>query len=107
MQCAATGIKPTDNAFIEAFNSCFRAECPNAHWFVSLADAREKMEDWRNSYSSEERPHGAIGQKTPVITEPRWRSQPAMVSKRRKSNRSKVRPHCNSGDPKFGLTGLQ
>jgi putative transposase len=57
--------KPTDNAFIEAFNSLFRAECLNAHWFLSLADAREKMEDWRKYYN-EERPHGAIGQKPPI-----------------------------------------
>jgi len=57
--------KPTDNAFIEAFNSRFRAECLNTHWFLSLADAREKMEDWRKYYN-EERPHGAIGQKTPI-----------------------------------------
>lgn len=34
--------KPTDNAFIEAFNGRFRAECLNTHWFLSLADAREK-----------------------------------------------------------------
>ena len=39
--------KPTDNAFIEAFNGRFRAECLNAHWFLSLADAREKLEAWR------------------------------------------------------------
>ena len=39
--------KPTDNAFIEAFNGRFRAECLNQHWFLTLADAREKMEDWR------------------------------------------------------------
>jgi putative transposase len=58
--------KPTDNAFIEAFNGRFRAECLNAHWFLSLADAREKMEDWRRYYN-EERPHGAIGQKTPIM----------------------------------------
>jgi len=58
--------KPTDNAFIEAFNSRFRAECLNAHWFLSLADAREKMEDWRKYYN-EERPHGAIGQMPPIM----------------------------------------
>ena len=58
--------KPTDNAFIEAFNGRFRAECLNTHWFLSLADAREKMEDWRKYYN-EERPHGAIGQKTPIM----------------------------------------
>jgi putative transposase len=33
--------KPTDNGFIEALNSKLRAECLNAHWFMSLADARE------------------------------------------------------------------
>jgi putative transposase len=56
--------KPTDNAFIEAFNGRFRAECLNAHWFLSLADAQKKLEDWRKYYN-EERPHGAIGNKTP------------------------------------------
>ena len=58
--------KPTDNAFIEAFNSRFRAECLNAHWFLSLADTKEKMEDWRKYYN-EERPHGAIGNKPPIM----------------------------------------
>ena len=57
--------KPTDNAFIEAFNGRFRVECLNAHWFMNLADARKKMEDWRRYYN-EERPHGAIGQKPPI-----------------------------------------
>ena len=57
--------KPTDNAFIEAFNGRFRAECLNAHWFMSLADARKILEDWRRYYN-EERPHGAIGQKPPI-----------------------------------------
>ncbi len=37
--------KPTDNAFIESFNGSFRAERLNTHWFMSLDDAREKMED--------------------------------------------------------------
>jgi putative transposase len=56
------------------FNGRFRAECLNAHWFLSLADAREKMEDCR--------PHGAIDQKTPITSlNHTWRSQPATVSK--------------------------
>lgn len=33
--------KPTDNALIEAFNGRFRSECLNAHWFLTLADARD------------------------------------------------------------------
>jgi len=57
--------KPTDNAFIEAFNGRSRAECLNTHWFMSLADASEKLEAWRRYYN-EERPHGAIGHKTPI-----------------------------------------
>jgi putative transposase len=39
--------KPTDDAFIEAFNGRFCAECLNAHWFMSLEDALQKMEAWR------------------------------------------------------------
>lgn len=57
--------KPTDNAFIEAFNGRLRAECLNTHWFMSVADAREKLEDWRRDYN-EVRPHGAIGNKPPA-----------------------------------------
>ena len=57
--------KPTDNAFIEAFNGRFRAECLNTHWFLSLADAQEKLEDWRRDYN-EVRPHSAIGNKPPI-----------------------------------------
>jgi putative transposase len=53
------------NAFIEAFNGRFRAECLNAHWFLTLTDAAEKLETWRRDYN-EDRPHGAIGNKTPI-----------------------------------------
>lgn len=58
--------KPTDNAFIEAFNGRLRSECLNEHWFLTLDDAWSKMEDWRNYYN-EERPHGAIGNRCPII----------------------------------------
>ena len=57
--------KPTDNAFIEAFNGRLRAECLSSHWFLSLADAAEKLEAWRRDYN-EHRPHGAIGYKVPI-----------------------------------------
>ncbi len=36
--------KPTDNAFIQAFNGRFRSESLNRHWFLALADASEKVE---------------------------------------------------------------
>lgn len=57
--------KPTDNAFIESFNGKFRAECLNAHWFLTLDDARKKMEHWRRDYN-EVRPHSAIGDLPPI-----------------------------------------
>jgi putative transposase len=51
--------KPTDNALIEAFNSRFRQECLNEHWFMSLNDAEEKIEAWRQDYNHN-RPHSAL-----------------------------------------------
>jgi len=52
--------KPTQNAFIESFNGRFREECLNANWFVSVADARRKIEAWRQDYN-EKRPHSSLG----------------------------------------------
>ena len=57
--------KPTDNAFIESFNGKFRAECLNENWFLSLADARDKIEQWRVDYN-QHRPHSSLGDLTPV-----------------------------------------
>ena len=57
--------KPTDNAFIESLNGKFRAECLNAHWFISLDEMRRICEDWRKDYN-EVRPHSAIGNKPPI-----------------------------------------
>jgi len=57
--------KPTDNAHIEAFNGRLRQECLNQHWFLSLSDAREKIEAWRRGYN-ETRPHGSLGWATPA-----------------------------------------
>jgi putative transposase len=45
--------KPTDNSFVEAFNSKVRAECIDQNWFLSLADARLKCEAFRHEYSCE------------------------------------------------------
>ena len=56
--------KPTDNAFIEAFNSRLRQECLNASWFLSMPDARQQITEWRIDYN-EERPHSALGNLTP------------------------------------------
>jgi putative transposase len=57
--------KPTDNAFIESFNGRVRQECLNENWFLSLEDARGKVESWRQEYNNE-RPHSALGQMDPT-----------------------------------------
>lgn len=56
--------KPTDNAFIEAFNANLRAECLNASWFLSMSDAADRIEEWRTDYN-EHRPHTSLGNLTP------------------------------------------
>ena len=56
--------KPSDNAFIEAFNSRLRQECLNASWFLSMADARLRINAWRIDYN-DNRPHSALGNLTP------------------------------------------
>lgn len=56
--------KPTDNAHIESFNGSLRDECLNVNWFMSLEDARVKIENWRKDYN-EFRPHSALTNMTP------------------------------------------
>jgi putative transposase len=51
--------KPTDNAHVESFN-----ECLDAHWFETLAEAKQIIEAWRQEYN-ESRPHRAHGERTP------------------------------------------
>jgi putative transposase len=57
--------KPVPNAFIESFNGTLRDDCLNLHWFLSLADARRTIEDWRRDYN-EIRPHSSLGGLTPA-----------------------------------------
>jgi hypothetical protein len=79
--------KPTDNAFIEAFNGRFRAECLNAHWFLTLNDARSKMEDWCQILQRGAPTWRHREQVPDHVANPRWRRQPATVKRPEKSNR--------------------
>ena len=56
--------KPTDNATVESFNGRLRQECLNANSFMSLGDAKSKIEGWRVFYN-QVRPHSAIEWMTP------------------------------------------
>lgn len=67
--------KPIQNAFVESFNSRLREECLNEHVFVSLDDARNKIEQWRIEYNRE-RPHSSLVYLTPVAFAALTRSEP-------------------------------
>ena len=49
---------------MEALNTRFRQECLNEHWFLSVADAQERVEDWREDYN-QVRPHSSLENMTP------------------------------------------
>ena len=51
--------KPIQNAHCESFHGRLRDECLNQHWFRSLADARQIVEEWRLDYN-QARPHSSL-----------------------------------------------
>lgn len=57
--------KPTDNPFTESFNGSLRDECLNIHWFLSLEDAQEKLDNWRREYNHE-RTHSSLNGMAPA-----------------------------------------
>src|SRR6516164_4639028 len=57
--------KPIHNALIESFNSRLREECLNEQVFVTLDDARHKLEHWRRRYNCV-RPHSSLGYLAPA-----------------------------------------
>jgi putative transposase len=57
--------KPEENGHIESFNGKLRDECLNAHQFLSIDDARSKIEAWRMDYNLH-RPHSALRQLSPA-----------------------------------------
>lgn len=57
--------RPMQNGHVESFNGRLRDECLNASWFVNLADAKRKIESWRQEYNAE-RPHSSLAYRTPA-----------------------------------------
>jgi len=66
--------KPVDNAFIESFNGRLRDECLNTSLFVSIEDARRKLEAWRLDYNAR-RPHSSLGDRTPTEFARGWQRE--------------------------------
>lgn len=81
--------KPTDNAKVESFNGRFRQECLNTHWFLSLEDAKDKIEAWREYYN-EARPHSALKWATP--------SEFARLARERAESDTSTKPEISTLD---------
>jgi putative transposase len=64
LQFIAPG-KPLQNAYLESFNARRGEECFDQHVFLSIEDARTKIERWRVTYHRE-RPHSVLGNLTPA-----------------------------------------
>ena len=56
--------KPTDNPYIESFNGSFRDECLNVHYFMSVEDAPQMIDQWVWEYNHF-RPHSSLSDLTP------------------------------------------
>lgn len=56
---------PWENAYVESFNGKLRDELLNRELFLSLAEARYVLDEWRLDYNHR-RPHSGIDWKTPA-----------------------------------------
>lgn len=57
--------KPQQNAYVERCNGSIRRELLNAYVFRTVAEVRQKAEEWMIDYNSH-RPHEALNNKTPI-----------------------------------------
>jgi len=57
--------RPVENGIIESFNGRLRDECLNANWFLTFAEAKQTIEEWRFEYN-EIRPHSSLGTNAPA-----------------------------------------
>ena len=66
---------------MEALNTRFRQECLNEHWFLSVADAQERVDAWREDYN-QVRPHSSLQNMTPEEALRGYTVWPAYASSR-------------------------
>lgn len=57
--------KPMQNGYVERCNGSVRKELLNANVFYTLAEVREKIEEWMEDYNHH-RPHKSLGYRAPV-----------------------------------------
>ena len=60
--------KPSQNGLIERLNKTLRTECLNLHWFTSMKELNENIQEWSVVYNHL-RPHKNIGYQPPITFE--------------------------------------
>jgi putative transposase len=63
--------KPVENGYIESFNGRLRDELLNVSLFLSLADARAQLLQWRDDFNAT-RPHSSLDDRTPNEFRAQW-----------------------------------
>lgn len=81
--------KPSQNGFVEGFNSTLRDQCLNEHWFLTLEDARELIEAWRIEYN-EIKPHSSLGGLPPSVYAATQSGVPRTASKPNPNPQGKI-----------------
>jgi len=67
---------PWENGYVESFNGKLRDELLNRELFLSLAEARYVLDEWRLEYNHR-RPHSGIGWQTPAAYAAKWKDESA------------------------------
>ena len=62
---------PWQNGHVESFHNRLRDECLNQEWFLSLAEARVVIENWRKKYNRIH-PHSHLGFLSPDMFAKYW-----------------------------------
>jgi len=65
---------PWENGYVESFNGKLRDELLNRELFLSLAEARYLLDEWRLDYNHR-RPHSGIGWQTPAAYAATWKNE--------------------------------
>ena len=65
---------PWENGYVESFNGKLRDELLNRELFLSLAEARYVLDEWRLEYNNR-RPHSGIGWQTPAAFAAKWKDE--------------------------------
>jgi len=70
---------PWQNGYGESFNGTVRDECLNMYLFTSLAEARVRLECFRQHYTTA-RPHSSLGYRAPAEFKRAWMEAQATVA---------------------------